>query len=98
MPEPKDKLDTSVNGPEDPRPVFPAFDGDAWERVDWRRCEEEVRRLRSRIFKAGQGRDMATAVDPQKLMPRSWHNNLVSVRQGTQRETGPKTAGVAGPW
>ena len=56
MPELKDKLDTSVNGPEDPRPVFPAFDGDAWERVDWRRCEEEVRRLRSRIFKAVQER------------------------------------------
>jgi RNA-directed DNA polymerase len=77
MPEPKDKLDTSVNGPEDPRPVFPAFDGDAWERVDWRRCEEEVRRLRSRIFKAVQERDMATAVDLQKLMLRSWHNTLV---------------------
>jgi len=96
MPEPKDKLDTSVNGPEDPRPVFPAFDGDAWERVDWRRCEEEVRRLRSRIFKAVQERDMATAVDLQKLMLRSWHNTLVSVRQVTQRNTGRKTAGIDG--
>ena len=47
-------LDTGgdvVNGPED----LPPFDGDAWERVDWRRCEEQVRRLRGRIFKAGQG-------------------------------------------
>jgi RNA-directed DNA polymerase len=96
MPEPKDKLDTSVNGPEDPRPVFPAFDGDAWEHVDWRRCEEEVRRLRSRIFKAVQERDMATAVDLQKLMLRSWHNTLVSVRQVTQRNTGRKTAGIDG--
>ena len=96
MPEPKDKLDTSVNGPEDPRPVFPAFDGDAWERVDWRRCEEEVRRLRSRIFKAVQERDMATAVDLQKLMLRSWHNTLASVRQVTQRNTGRKTAGIDG--
>jgi RNA-directed DNA polymerase len=96
MPEPKDKLDTSVNGPEDPRPVFPAFDGDAWERVDWQRCEEEVRRLRSRIFKAVQERDMATAVDLQKLMLRSWHNTLVSVRQVTQRNTGRKTAGIDG--
>ena len=96
MPEPKDKLDTSVNGPEDPRPVFPVFDGDAWERVDWRRCEEEVRRLRSRIFKAVQERDMATAVDLQKLMLRSWHNTLVSVRQVTQRNTGRKTAGIDG--
>ena len=96
MPEPKDKLDTSVNGPEDPRPVFPAFDGDAWERADWRRCEEEVRRLRSRIFKAVQERDMATAVDLQKLMLRSWHDTLVSVRQVTQRNTGRKTAGIDG--
>jgi RNA-directed DNA polymerase len=96
MPELKDKLDTSVNGPEDPRPVFPAFDGDAWERVDWRRCEEEVRRLRSRIFKAVQERDMATAVDLQKLMLRSWHDTLVSVRQVTQRNTGRKTAGIDG--
>jgi RNA-directed DNA polymerase len=96
MPEPKDKLDTLVNGPEDPRPVFPAFDGDAWERVDWRRCEEEVRRLRSRIFKAVQERDMATAVDLQKLMLRSWHNTLVCVRQVTQRNTGRKTAGIDG--
>ena len=96
MPELKDKLDTSVNGPEDPRPVFPAFDGDAWERVDWRHCEEEVRRLRSRIFKAVQERDMATAVDLQKLMLRSWHNTLVSVRQVTQRNTGRKTAGIDG--
>src|ERR1700747_1902509 len=96
MPELKDKLDTSVNGPEDPRPVFPAFDGDAWERVDWRRCEEEVRRLRSRILKAVRERDMATAVDLQKLMLRSWHNTLVSVRQVTQRNTGRKTAGIDG--
>ena len=50
MPELTGKLDTLVNGPEDPRPVFPAFDGDAWERVDWRRCEEE-------------GRDPATGTD-----------------------------------
>jgi len=62
--------------------------------VDWRRCEEEVRRLRSRIFKAVQERDMATAVDLQKLMLRSWHNTLVSVRQVTQRNTGRKTAGT----
>ena len=33
MLEPKGKLDTSVNGPEDLRPARPVFDGDAWERV-----------------------------------------------------------------
>ena len=43
-------LDTSVNGPEG----LPPFDGDAWERVDWRHHEEQVRRMRGRIFKAVQ--------------------------------------------
>jgi hypothetical protein len=49
MSEPKNTLDTSVNGPEDPLGVF---DGDAWQQVDWRMHEERVRRLRRRIFKA----------------------------------------------
>ena len=39
---------------------------------------------------------MATAVDLQKLMLRSWHNTLASVRQVTQRNTGRKTAGIDG--
>ena len=39
---------------------------------------------------------MAMAVDLQKLMLRSWHNTLVSVRQVTQRNTGRKTAGIDG--
>ncbi len=50
MPEPMGKLSTSVNGPEG----LPRFDGDAWDYVDWRRHEEQVRRLRGRIFKAAQ--------------------------------------------
>jgi len=64
MPEPKGKLDTSVNGPEGLPLVF---DGDAWERVDWRRHEEQVRRLRSRIFKAVQEGDWPLARNVQKL-------------------------------
>jgi len=86
-------LDTSVNGPEGPRPVF---DGDAWERVDWREHEQRVRRLRCRIFKAVQGGDLATARNLQKLVLRSWSNTLISVRQVTQRNTGRKTAGIDG--
>ena len=93
MPEPKGKLDTSVNGPEGLPPVF---DGDAWERADWRRHEEQVRRLRSRIFKAVQEGDWPLARNLQKLMLRSWSNTLVSVRQVTQRNTGRKTAGIDG--
>ena len=45
-PEPKDKLDATAvavaNGPEDV-----ILD---WDAVDWRACEESVRRLRQRIF------------------------------------------------
>jgi RNA-directed DNA polymerase len=64
--------------------------------VDWCHHEEQVRRLRGRIFKAVQGGDWPTARSLQKLMLRSWSNTLVSVRQVTQRNTGRKTAGIDG--
>ena len=86
------KLDTSVNGPDG----LPSFDGDAWERVDWRFHEEQVRRLRGRIFKAVQAGDWPLARNLQKLALRSWSNTLVSVRQVTQRNTGRRTAGIDG--
>jgi RNA-directed DNA polymerase len=86
-------LDTSVNGPAGPHPTF---DGDAWEQVDWRSHEEQVRRLRCRIFQAVKNGNLATARNLQRLMLRSWSNTLVSVRQVTQRNTGRKTAGVDG--
>jgi RNA-directed DNA polymerase len=72
MLEPKGMLSTSVNGPEGLRP----FDGDAWENADWRRHEEQVRRLRRRIFKAVRDGDLATARNLQKLMLRSWSSTL----------------------
>src|SRR5258706_8410169 len=92
MPVLMGKLDTSVNGPEG----LPSFDGDAWDRVDWRHQEEQVRRLRGRIFKAVQEGDWPLARNLQKLMLRSWANTLVSVRQVTQRNTGRRTAGIDG--
>ena len=97
MPEPKGKLDTSVNGPEDLRPARPVFDGDAWERVDWRRCEEQVRRLRQQDLQGGRRTGTWPEVrNLQKLMLRSWINTLVSVRQVTQRNAGRRTAGIDG--
>ena len=92
MPVLMGKLGTSVNGPEG----LPPFDGDAWDCVDWRRHEEQVRRLRGRIFKAVQEGDWPLARNLQKLMLRSWANTLVSVRQVTQRNTGRRTAGIDG--
>src|SRR2546423_6733793 len=92
MPELMGKLDTSVNGPEG----LSSSDGGAWDRVDWRFHEEQVRRLRGRIFKAVQAGDWPLARNLQKLALRSWSNTLVSVRQVTQRNTGRRTAGIDG--
>ncbi|WP_260724143.1 group II intron reverse transcriptase/maturase [Dactylosporangium roseum] len=68
----------------------------SWSTVDWRSCEDDVRRLRRRIFKATREQDWAKVRSLQKMMLRSWSNVLVSVRQATQRNAGRKTAGVDG--
>ena len=77
-----------VNGPED------ALEG--WAAVDWRAHEDNVRRLRQRIFKATRDGDLKRVRRLQKLMLRSRSNTLISVRQVTQRNAGRKTAGVDG--
>ncbi|MFI6925838.1 group II intron reverse transcriptase/maturase [Nonomuraea spiralis] len=82
-----------VNGPEG-LPLD--MDADRWERIDWPNQEEQVRRLRSRIFKAVQEGDWPKARNLQKLMLRSRANTLISVRQVTQRNAGRKTAGIDG--
>ena len=91
-PEPEDKLDAAttveVNGPEDA-----PFD---WRAVDWRRAEDDVRRLRQRIFTASQAGDLKKVRNLQKLMLRSRANTLVSVRRVTERNAGRLTAGVDG--
>src|SRR5712691_8559882 len=72
-PEPRDKLDATteleaasavegdgvVNGPE----------GEFldWDAVDWRQVEEDVRRLRQRIFAASQAGDLKKVRNLQKL-------------------------------
>jgi len=77
----------TVNGPED---------GLDWGAIDWRACEQNVRRLRQRIFKAAQEQDWPKVRNLQKLMLRSRANTLVSVRQVTQRNAGRRTAGIDG--
>ncbi len=92
IPEPKDKLDAAttvvVSGPED----VPLD----WHAVDWRACEESVRRLRQRIFTASQAGDLPRVRRLQRLMLRSRSNTLVSVRRVTERNAGRLTAGVDG--
>ena len=74
----------------------PADDALCWDAVDWRFHEDNVRRLRQRIFTAARDGDLGTLRNLQKLMLRSWSNTLLSVRQATQRNAGRKTAGVDG--
>ncbi|MGW9032993.1 group II intron reverse transcriptase/maturase [Streptomyces sp. NPDC055722] len=90
---PKDKLDApvsaGVNGPEGV-----LFDG--WDSIDWDRAEENVRRLRQRIFTASRNGDLAKVRNLQKLMLRSLGNTLVSVRRVTEVNAGRRTPGVDG--
>jgi RNA-directed DNA polymerase len=81
-----------ANGPEDQPSNAPV----QWDKIDWRAQEEQVRRLRQRIFTAAQEQDWPRVRNLQKLMLRSRANTLVSVRQVTQRNTGRKTAGIDG--
>jgi len=77
-----------VNGPEDGLPE--------WDQVDWGQAEENVRRLRQRIFAAARAGDLGKVRSLQKLMLRSRSNALVSVRRVTEVNAGRKTAGVDG--
>ncbi len=67
-----------------------------WRRVDWRRVEDDVARLRQRIFTAIRAGDLAAARNLQKLMLRSRANALVSVRRVTELNAGRRTAGIDG--
>jgi RNA-directed DNA polymerase len=77
-----------VNGPED-EPLD-------WYAIDWRAVEENVRRLRQRIFTASRAGDLKKVRSLQKLMLRSHSNTLLSVRRVTEVNAGRKTAGVDG--
>jgi RNA-directed DNA polymerase len=77
----------TVNGPEG---------GLEWDAVNWAVHEQNVARLRQRIFKATRDGDWPKVRNLQKMMLRSWSNTLVSVRQVTQRNAGRRTAGIDG--
>ncbi len=69
-----------------------------WLSVDWRQVEDDVGRLRQRIFTASQAGDLARVRNLQKLMLRSRANALLSVRRVTERNAGRHTAGIDGRW
>ena len=64
--------------------------------MGWRHAEQNVRRLRQRIFAASRAGDLKRVRNLQKLMLRSRSNALVAVRRVTELNAGRKTAGVDG--
>ena len=64
--------------------------------MDWGQAEENVRRLRRRIFAASQAGDLKKVRNLQKLMLRSLSSALISVRRVTEINAGRRTAGVDG--
>src|SRR2546421_12723215 len=94
-PEPKDMLGAVptgtvgvVNGPEG---EFPD-----WHAVDWRAIEDDVRRLRQRIFAASQAGGLKKGRDLQKVVLRSRANALGSGRRGGGGEHRGEETGGAG--
>jgi RNA-directed DNA polymerase len=73
-----------VNGPED--------EATDWASIDWRTVEDDVRRLRQRIFTASQAGDHKRVRSLQKLMLRSRANTLLSVRRGDGGQRWPDEA------
>ncbi|MGH3701650.1 MAG: reverse transcriptase N-terminal domain-containing protein, partial [Pseudonocardiaceae bacterium] len=67
-----------------------------WQSIDWKTVEEDVRRLRQRIFTASRAGDLKRVRNLQKLMLRSRSNALVAVRRVAEVNAGRKTPGVDG--
>ena len=103
--EPRDKLDTmtdtdgavstvpaaaaTVNGPEDE-------DLD-WASVDWRRAEEDVQRLRQRLFTASQAGDLLLTASPWGLLEPCAVNSCLHGSEGAgTRQCVPATRLILG--
>jgi RNA-directed DNA polymerase len=104
-PKPKDKLDAMMMTA--PPPASPETGGNVmvngpedeitdWPQIDWRQVDDDVRRLRQRIFTASAAGDLAKVRDLQKLMLRSRANALSGVRRVTEPNEGRATAGIDG--
>lgn len=81
---------TAVNGPWG----FP----DDWDQVDWTQAEQEVRRLRQRIFTASRAGAHRKVRSLQRLMLRSRANALLSTRRVAQvNQDEGRQGSTAGP-
>ncbi len=65
-----------------------------WNAIDWRKANRMVRNLRRRIYRATAEGDLRKVRSLQKLMLRSYANDVVGVRRVAQQNTGASTPGV----
>jgi RNA-directed DNA polymerase len=75
----------TVNGPEGVS---------EWDVINRAVREQNVARLRQRIFTAARDGDWPKVRNLQKMMLRSWGNTLAGVRRVTVRNAGRRTAGI----
>jgi RNA-directed DNA polymerase len=67
-----------------------------WDAINWRLHEDNVRRLRRRIFKAAQEQDLAKVRSLQKMMLRSWSNTLVACGRSRSATPAARRRGSTG--
>ncbi|MCE9557044.1 MAG: group II intron reverse transcriptase/maturase [Planctomycetes bacterium] len=77
--------DNCSNGPQGPT---------NWDAVDWRYVNKMVRNLRQRIYRATAEGDLRKVRSLQKLMLRSYANQLAGVRRVAQQNAGANTPGI----
>ena len=68
---------------------------DAWNQIDWLRCERQVRRLQARIVKAIREGRWGKVKALQRLLTCSFHGKALAVKRVTENR-GKRTAGVDG--
>jgi RNA-directed DNA polymerase len=69
---------------------------DEWKSISWKRCERDVFKLQTRIYRASRRGDARAVHRLQRLMGTSWAAKCLAVRRVTQDNRGKNTAGVDG--
>ncbi len=78
--------------------VKPLLDpeSEAWNKLPWRKFEQQCLRIQKRIFRASQRGNRRAVHKLQKLLMKSQAARLLAVRRVTQDNQGKKTAGIDG--
>ena len=71
-------------------------ESETWRKLPWRKLEQHVYRIQTRIYRASQRGKTRTVQKLQKLLMKSQAARLLAVRRVTQDNQGKKTAGVDG--